>query len=170
MALACDAALGLDLSPTELSVLARQGSGSAARSFFGGFAEMHAGTRTDGRDKAFAYARKAFDLDPEDSYNQVFFSVYLRGNGEAERAAELIRAAEFHPSMSYNYACYHALRGEKDLVLKHLKRHFYEYESCDAVRRFEMAEARMDGFFKPWYDDPGFKKVTELAAASPWLK
>jgi tetratricopeptide (TPR) repeat protein len=120
--------------------------------------------------KAYAYARKAFELDPDDSYNQVFYSVYLLGNGEAQRAAELIRAAEFHPSMSYNYACYHALRGEKDLVLKYLKRHFYEYESCDAVRRFEMAEARMDGFFKPWHEDPAFRKVTELAAATPWLK
>ena len=46
-------AAGLALSPTELSVLARRGSGSAARSIFGGFVEMHAGERADGSD---AYA------------------------------------------------------------------------------------------------------------------
>lgn len=44
------AALGLELSPRELSILARQGSGSAARSIFGGFVEMHAGSAADGSD------------------------------------------------------------------------------------------------------------------------
>lgn len=44
------AALGLELSPRERSVVARQGSGSAARSVFGGFVEMHAGTAADGLD------------------------------------------------------------------------------------------------------------------------
>lgn len=48
----CDAA-GLRLSPKELSILARQGSGSAARSVFGGFVLMSAGERADGED-AFA--------------------------------------------------------------------------------------------------------------------
>lgn len=46
---ACNAA-GLTLSDAELSALARRGSGSAARSIFGGFAEMRAGTREDGQD------------------------------------------------------------------------------------------------------------------------
>jgi diphosphomevalonate decarboxylase len=53
LAVAADRALGLDLDPRELSVLARRGSGSAARSIFGGFVEMSAGTRDDGQD-AFA--------------------------------------------------------------------------------------------------------------------
>jgi len=43
-------ALDLELSPRELSVLARRGSGSAARSMFGGFVEMHAGHAPDGAD------------------------------------------------------------------------------------------------------------------------
>lgn len=38
------AALGLELSPTELSALARRGSGSASRSIFGGFVEWEMGT------------------------------------------------------------------------------------------------------------------------------
>jgi diphosphomevalonate decarboxylase len=53
LAIAADRALGLGLAPPELSVLARRGSGSAARSIFGGFVEMAAGTREDGED-AFA--------------------------------------------------------------------------------------------------------------------
>jgi diphosphomevalonate decarboxylase len=53
LAVAAAAAAGLDLSPRDLSVLARQGSGSAARSIFGGFVRMHAGTAADGSD-AFA--------------------------------------------------------------------------------------------------------------------
>jgi diphosphomevalonate decarboxylase len=53
LTLAADRALQLQLPARELSVLARRGSGSAARSIFGGFVEMAAGTRDDGKD-AFA--------------------------------------------------------------------------------------------------------------------
>ncbi|HEX5962024.1 MAG TPA: diphosphomevalonate decarboxylase [Rhodanobacteraceae bacterium] len=53
LAVACDHALGLGLDARELSRLARRGSGSAARSIFGGFVEMAAGMREDGTD-AFA--------------------------------------------------------------------------------------------------------------------
>jgi len=50
LALAATRAAGLELSPPELAALARQGSGSAARSVFGGFVELEAGVRRDGTD------------------------------------------------------------------------------------------------------------------------
>ncbi|MFC3105933.1 diphosphomevalonate decarboxylase [Salinisphaera aquimarina] len=50
LALAGSRAAGLELSPRDLSILARQGSGSAARSVFGGFAQMHRGSTDDGLD------------------------------------------------------------------------------------------------------------------------
>lgn len=53
LVVAADAALGLHLPPQRLSVLARRGSGSAARSIYGGFVEMARGSRADGAD---AYA------------------------------------------------------------------------------------------------------------------
>jgi diphosphomevalonate decarboxylase len=53
LALAATRAAGLSLDARELSILARRGSGSAARSIFGGFARMHAGEAADGSD-AFA--------------------------------------------------------------------------------------------------------------------
>ncbi|HXD61440.1 MAG TPA: diphosphomevalonate decarboxylase [Lacisediminihabitans sp.] len=53
LAVAANAAAGLALNERQLSILARRGSGSAARSLFGGVVELHAGIRDDGED-AFA--------------------------------------------------------------------------------------------------------------------
>ena len=50
LALAATSAAGLKMHLTQLSALARRGSGSAARSVFGGFAEMHKGQLADGSD------------------------------------------------------------------------------------------------------------------------
>ena len=50
LALAASRAAGLSLAPPALSALARLGSGSAARSIFGGFVEMARGERPDGSD------------------------------------------------------------------------------------------------------------------------
>lgn len=50
LALAAGKAAGLDVSPARLSEIARLGSGSAARSIFGGFVEMKTATRPDGSD------------------------------------------------------------------------------------------------------------------------
>ena len=50
LATAASAALSLNISPRELSIIARRGSGSAARSIFGGFVEMHAGKGRGGED------------------------------------------------------------------------------------------------------------------------
>ena len=51
LTVACAVALGLELSPQDLSRLARQGSGSAARSIFGGYVLLHTGARDE---EAFA--------------------------------------------------------------------------------------------------------------------
>ncbi len=60
LALAATSAAGLNLEPHELSVLARRGSGSAARSLSGGFVRMHRGENPDGSD---AYAEQIFGAD-----------------------------------------------------------------------------------------------------------
>jgi tetratricopeptide (TPR) repeat protein len=114
--------------------------------------------------KAFGFATQAFDLNPEDPYNQVFYSIYLLLDGQKERGEALIKKAQFDPSMSYNYACYYAAQNQDELALKYLHRHFYGYEKFDDVRRFEMAEARMDLHFKKYKEDPKFLELTALAA------
>jgi diphosphomevalonate decarboxylase len=60
---AAAAALNLSLSDRELSILARRGSGSAARSIFGGFVQMHKGEAADGND-SFAEPLLAADAWP----------------------------------------------------------------------------------------------------------
>ena len=50
LAVAACAAAGVEVSAQELSMLARRGSASAARSIFGGYVELHAGVSPDGDD------------------------------------------------------------------------------------------------------------------------
>lgn len=63
LTLAAVSSYGLSLSPAALSALARRGSGSAARSLFGGFALMHKGARGDGSD-SFAECLQGPDYWP----------------------------------------------------------------------------------------------------------
>ncbi len=58
LTLACATALKLDLSLHELSCLARRGSGSAARSIFGGFVLLHTAQRDED-----AFAEPLYDPD-----------------------------------------------------------------------------------------------------------
>ncbi len=60
LTVAACAAAGLRLSERELSLLARQGSGSASRSIPSGFVEWQAGTNADGSD-SYAYSIAAPD-------------------------------------------------------------------------------------------------------------
>jgi diphosphomevalonate decarboxylase len=54
LTLSATKAIGLELDEKELSIIARQGSGSAARSIPGGFVELTKGTKNDGSD-CFAF-------------------------------------------------------------------------------------------------------------------
>jgi len=58
LVVAACAAAGVTATPRELSILARRGSASAARSIFGGFVELHAGHATHGND---SYAEELLD-------------------------------------------------------------------------------------------------------------
>jgi len=58
LTLAVNKLCGLNLSNRELSILARQGSGSACRSVFGGFVLWNKGVSDDGRD---SFAEQIFD-------------------------------------------------------------------------------------------------------------
>ncbi len=62
LAKAADALFGWGLAPRELSILARLGSGSAARSLADGFVEWHAGQAADGMD---SYAERVAAEWPE---------------------------------------------------------------------------------------------------------
>ena len=63
LALAASRAAGLTLDARELSILARRGSGSAARSMFGGLVVMRAGSRADGSDSFAETLVSAAELD-----------------------------------------------------------------------------------------------------------
>lgn len=58
LTLAATKAAGLDLKQKDLSILARQGSGSACRSIYGGFVEWLKGEKEDGSD---SYAKQLVD-------------------------------------------------------------------------------------------------------------
>ncbi|WP_182201366.1 diphosphomevalonate decarboxylase [Paraliobacillus salinarum] len=63
LAAAAAKAIGLNLNERELSQLARQGSGSASRSIFGGYVEWEKGMESDGSD---CYATPILDRDAWD--------------------------------------------------------------------------------------------------------
>jgi len=89
LAAACVVALGIDVGPAELSVLARRGSGSAARSILGGFVEMQPGLAEDGSD---AYA---VPIEPDDHWDlRCLIVLTTRGekNIGSTRAMEQTRA------------------------------------------------------------------------------
>jgi diphosphomevalonate decarboxylase len=87
-----ETALGLTLSPRERSIVARQGSGSAARSIFGGFVEMHAGSAADGLD-SFAEPLLAGEAWPL----EVVIAVTAKGEKEIGSRTGMARSASASP-------------------------------------------------------------------------
>ena len=92
---AAAAALELDLTPRELSILARRGSGSAARSIFGGFVEMHAGRASDGSD-SFAEPLLASDAWPL----EIAIAVTATGEKEIGSRSGMTSSADSSPYYS----------------------------------------------------------------------
>jgi len=89
---AAEAAFGLTLSARERSVVARQGSGSAARSIFGGFVEMHAGTAADGND---SFAEPL--LESKEWPLEVVIAVTAKGEKEIGSRSGMTRSATSSP-------------------------------------------------------------------------
>ncbi|MFH1106632.1 MAG: diphosphomevalonate decarboxylase [Candidatus Micrarchaeota archaeon] len=75
LTLASAKALGLDLQPRQLSMIARVGSGSACRSLFGGFVEWKRGTLNDGSD---SYAEQ---VAPETHWPELRNVIAVVGSG-----------------------------------------------------------------------------------------
>jgi diphosphomevalonate decarboxylase len=86
------AALHLEMSPRERSIVARQGSGSAARSVFGGFVEMHAGTAADGVD---SFAEPLLDASAWPL--EVVIAVTATGEKEVGSSSGMTRSAASSP-------------------------------------------------------------------------
>ena len=115
LAAAAAQALQLELSPRELSVLARQGSGSAARSIFGGYVQMYAGSAPDGSD-SFAEPLLAGDAWP--------LEVVIAITGREEKQVGSTAGMERSASTSPYYPAWVAtsesdLRAGRDAILAH---------------------------------------------------
>jgi len=89
---AAEAAFGLTLTSRERSIVARQGSGSAARSIFGGFVEMHAGSSPDGSD---SFAEPL--LESEAWPLEVVIAVTAKGEKEIGSRSGMTRSASSSP-------------------------------------------------------------------------
>lgn len=89
---AAEAAFGLKLTPRERSIFARQGSGSAARSIFGGFVEMRAGSAADGSD---SYAEPL--LESSEWPLEVVIAVTAKAEKEIGSRSGMTRSASSSP-------------------------------------------------------------------------
>ena len=108
-------ALELDLSPRELSIVARRGSGSAARSVFGGYVEMHAGSAADGSD-SFAEPLLAADAWPL----EVAIAITERGEKDVSSRAGMESSASTSPYYSAWVATSESdLRAGREAILGH---------------------------------------------------
>jgi diphosphomevalonate decarboxylase len=92
LVVAATGAAGLTRTDRELSILARHGSGSAARSIFGGFAEMHAGIAIDGSD---SYAEHL--LDQADWPISVLVAITERGEKSINSTIGMVESAATSP-------------------------------------------------------------------------
>ena len=117
----------------------------------------------DDHEKAYAYVRKALELEPEEVYNQIFAATYLVELGRPAEAIEIAKRHEGVLAASYNLAAIYAQLGDRAKTFELLRRHFYEYERYDAVRAKEMREARDDIVFADFHADPEFAALTSLA-------
>lgn len=88
-------ALDLKLNKSELSALARQGSGSASRSIYGGYVEWQKGQKLDGKD---SFARR---LLPESDWDISILSVIVADNKKKVSSREgMKRTVETSPFYS----------------------------------------------------------------------
>lgn len=94
LALAATRAAGLQLSPRELSILARKGSGSAARSLFGGFVRMHKGERPDGTD---SFAEPVGGRSAEDMGVRMVLGITKKGPKDTLSTDGMKHTAETSP-------------------------------------------------------------------------
>jgi len=109
------------------------------------------------------YTQKALALDPKDPYNLVFAAVFMAAGGKRDEALKIARANVKLLPASYNLAAIYAQNGQREQALAFLKRHFYQYERYQSVRRKEMMEARVDAVFDSLRADPAFLALTSDA-------
>ena len=93
LAKAADGLFGWGLSTRELSILARLGSGSAARSLEDGFVEWHAGTAPDGMD---SYAERLDAEWPELRVGAVVLCADEKPVGSREGMKRSVETCEFY--------------------------------------------------------------------------
>jgi diphosphomevalonate decarboxylase len=93
LAKAVDGFFGLGLSVRELSILARLGSGSAARSLEDGFVEWHAGAAADGMD---SFAERLDAEWPEMRVGAVVLCEHEKPIGSREGMRRSVETCEFY--------------------------------------------------------------------------
>jgi len=88
-------AAGLDLDKKELSILTRQGSGSACRSIFGGFVQWHRGQKEDGSD---SYAESIADKNHWPDFRMVTTIVEVKKKPVSSRGgmAQTVATCPFY--------------------------------------------------------------------------
>ena len=110
LTIAAAKAADLDLSDAQLSAIARQGSGSASRSIYGGFARWHRGEAADGSD---SYAEQVFAADHWDL--RVMVVVISSQEKEIPSRAGMVETARTSP---YHEAFVDAVEGDIEACIE----------------------------------------------------
>lgn len=117
---------------------------------------VNANVKLGRQEEALEHFEAAYRLR-QDDFMRVLLACYRARAGRIEEARALVRDLPASPSLRYNLACTHALLGDVDEALEHLRLDLYGNHPSDGSLRRQQDWAREDPDLEGLRGDPRFE-------------